>query len=144
MLFQTAMDLYDINARGFPSPLNAREISQLFRAGQLHPRTPCKPKGDASWRTIDELFPLLKYEAAAPRLHFDDQAEGGRGAFVLSAKVVLCVLGSLAAFHFHSRPAPRAHSPNPLQERPHVIAPARHPEEALFSGVAAEDRPAVR
>ena len=138
------MDLYDIGARGFSSPLNAGEISQLFRAGQLHPRIPCKPKGDATWRTIDELFPLLKYEAAAPRLHFDDQPAAGRRAFVLSAKAVLCVLGGLAAFHFHSQPAPKSNRPSLLPERPALIAPARRLDEALSSGTAPGDRPPVR
>jgi len=138
------MDLYDIGARGFPSPLNAGEISQLFRAGQLHSRIPCKPKGDATWGTIDELFPLLKYEAAAPRLHFDDQPAAGRRALVLSAKVVLCVLGGLAAFHFHPQPAATSHSSNLLQERPRFIAPARHSAEALSSGATPGDRLPVR
>ena len=57
------MDLYDIRAGALPSPLNRREISQLFRFGDIGPRTRCKPVGEAKWQTIDELFPLLKYEA---------------------------------------------------------------------------------
>ena len=55
------MDLYDVKARGIRSPLNSREISHLFRSGQLHRRVRCKPRGEASWRTIGELFPLLEY-----------------------------------------------------------------------------------
>lgn len=55
------MDLYDVKARGIRGPLNSREISHLFRTGHLHPRVRCKPRGEASWQTIGELFPLLEY-----------------------------------------------------------------------------------
>ena len=55
------MDLYDVKARGIRSPLNSREISHLFRSGQLHRRVRCKPRGEANWRTIGELFPLLEH-----------------------------------------------------------------------------------
>lgn len=55
------MDLYDVKARGIRSPLNSREISHLFRSGHLHQRVQCKPRGETKWRTIGELFPLLKY-----------------------------------------------------------------------------------
>lgn len=57
------MDLYDVKARGLRSPLNSREISHLLRAGYLHRRMPCKPKGETRWLTIGELFPLLEYGA---------------------------------------------------------------------------------
>lgn len=55
------MDLFEVKGSGLSNPLNAREISQLFRYGRLHRNVPCKPKGEATWRTVDELFPLLKY-----------------------------------------------------------------------------------
>src|SRR5690348_7956868 len=54
------MVLYDINAPGLCSALNRREISHLYRAGRLHPATQCKLKGEASWSTIGELFPLME------------------------------------------------------------------------------------
>ena len=138
------MDLYDIGARGFSGPLNAREISQLFRAGLLHPRIPCKPKGDATWRTIDELFPLLKYEAAAPRLHFDQESGAGGRVFVRSAKLVLCLLGALAALHFHARPVPNSSSGKTPAEITRVVAPVRQAENPSSSAIAFRDRPPVR
>lgn len=67
-----------MKARGFHSALNSREIDRLFRAGVLGGRQPCKPKGEARWRTIDELFPLLKYEADAGPLRFDLPGQSAR------------------------------------------------------------------
>ncbi len=55
------MDLFDVKGAGLWSPLNAREISQLVRHGQLHHKVPCKPTGEAAWSTVDQLFPLLKH-----------------------------------------------------------------------------------
>lgn len=54
------MVLYDVKVPGLRSALNRREISHLCRAGQLHARTQCKPKGAAAWSTIGELFPLME------------------------------------------------------------------------------------
>jgi hypothetical protein len=138
------MDLYDVGVRGFPSPLNAREISQLFRAGQLHSRVPCKPKGDATWRTIDELFPGLKYEAAAPRLHFDDEAGTARRVFLRWSKVILCLVGGLAASHFYSRPAPKPLAGQIPLEQSRVVAPTRHSAEPSSAAIVPREPPSVR
>lgn len=54
---------YDIADEGYHSPLTSEEISDLFVAGRVHRATPCKVSGQPRWRTIDELFPLLKYNA---------------------------------------------------------------------------------
>lgn len=53
------MVLYEIDVSGLRSALNLREISHLFRAGQIQAKTRCKPKGTATWSTVGELFPLL-------------------------------------------------------------------------------------
>lgn len=45
-------------------PLTREQIFELFSAGQLRRNDPCKLAVKAQWRTIDELFPLLKYESA--------------------------------------------------------------------------------
>jgi hypothetical protein len=72
------MDLYDVKARGIRSPLNSREISHLFRSGQLHRRARCKPRGEASWRTIGELFPLLEYGVGGYSLPPENMKSAGR------------------------------------------------------------------
>ncbi|HEX4666903.1 MAG TPA: hypothetical protein VH207_09900 [Chthoniobacterales bacterium] len=94
------MDLYDVKARGFHSPLNAREISRLYRFGQLDGRHPCKPKGEAKWRTVDELFPSLRYDAAAPPLRFDNPGPLQRNRkAILSLCAILVALAGALAFH---------------------------------------------
>jgi hypothetical protein len=101
------MDLYDVKARGFHSPLNAREIGQLFRTGQLGGQQPCKPKGEAKWRTVDELFPLLKYEAAAGPLRFKKPAVSNKPIVVFAWTLAGLVLCGIAYFIS----APRSTSP---------------------------------
>jgi hypothetical protein len=66
------MDLYDVKAPLLRYPLNAAEISHLFRAGYLHRRVRCKPQGEADWKTIGELFPHLEYRFAAYSLPSED------------------------------------------------------------------------
>lgn len=89
------MDLYDVKARAFHSPLNAREIGQLFRTGQLGGQQPCKPKGEAKWRTVDELFPLLKHEATAGPLRFKKPARSNKPILVAWALIGLVLCGIL-------------------------------------------------
>jgi hypothetical protein len=94
------MDLYDLKMRGFHSPLNSREIGRLFRSGQLHGKEACKPKGEAQWRTVDELFPILKYEAAAPPLRFNQPAQTRSRVPLITACALLLALFGTAMFHF--------------------------------------------
>ncbi len=54
------MDLYEVMAEGCHKLLNSQEIAVLYHAGELTRHDPCKPLGKTLWRTIDELFPLLK------------------------------------------------------------------------------------
>jgi hypothetical protein len=50
-------------AEGYHTPLTATQIADLFRAGRLVRGDPCKETGKTAWRTIDELFPLLKHDS---------------------------------------------------------------------------------
>jgi len=86
------MVLYDVKVSGLRSALNIREIAHLFRAGQLHSRTPCKPKGQAAWSTIGELFPLMQPGATTYLLPTDMSSGGRRIRRVLGAGVVLAVI----------------------------------------------------
>ena len=116
------MDLYDVRGRGFHSPLNAREISRLYRFGQLDGRHPCKPKGEARWRSVDDLFPLLRYEAAAPPLRFDErQPLQHHGKAILSVCVILVALAGMAAFHLRKpdglKASVQSDGPNPAARK---------------------------
>ena len=72
------MDLYEVKARGLRCPLNSGEISHLFRVGHLHRRVRCKPRGEANWRTIGELFPLLEYGLGGYSLPPEESKPVGR------------------------------------------------------------------
>ncbi len=91
------MDLYHVMARGFHTPLDAKEIEALFRARHLTVDTPCRHVDRNKWQTIDELFPLLKYEGRTERLTFGDDRPATSGVlpFVVGfAVIALLFLGA--------------------------------------------------
>lgn len=59
-----AVIFYDVMADGYHTPLTKTQIAELFQAGRLGRNQPCKEAEKKTWRTIDELFPLLKYEVS--------------------------------------------------------------------------------
>ncbi len=65
------MILYDVLLKGCDTPLTREQVAELFHAGQIDPHHPCKLTANPSWRTIDEIFPLLKYDSTAGMLHPD-------------------------------------------------------------------------
>lgn len=66
------MSFYDVLADGYHTPLTKTQITDLFHAGRLGRDYPCKEVEKKEWRTIDELFPLLKYGVSRP--FFDQSA----------------------------------------------------------------------
>lgn len=82
------MDLYDVMADGCHTPLTSRQIAELFQAGQFDRHLPCKPLGKTTWRTIDELFPLLKYGLRAHSFDLEDPPKP-RPAWPIALAVVL-------------------------------------------------------
>jgi hypothetical protein len=59
------VDLYDVVLADCPARLTSEQISELFHAGRLTRHDPCKLVQNPTWRTVDEVFPLLKYGASA-------------------------------------------------------------------------------
>ena len=55
---------YDLLVDGYHTPLTSAHIAALFRSGRLRKNDPCKEVGKDQWRTLDELFPLLKYDSS--------------------------------------------------------------------------------
>jgi hypothetical protein len=53
---------YEVMVDACSGPLAAEEIVQLFREGKIRRSDPCRELGQKQWRTIDEIFPLLKYD----------------------------------------------------------------------------------
>jgi hypothetical protein len=55
--------LYDLLVDGYHTPRSAEDIAELYRAGRLRKSDRCRVSGAKDWRTLDELFPLLKYDS---------------------------------------------------------------------------------
>ncbi len=87
------VNLYDIELGGSRAPLTSQQISELFHAGRLGRHDPCKLVQSPTWRTVDEVFPLLKYGSFATG---DDTAPSPtlvrqRNAFMLAAAITAAV-----------------------------------------------------
>lgn len=63
------MQFYDVVAGGHRTALTRAQIAGLFQAGQLARNDLCKEAEKAEWRTIDDLFPLLKEGISARSLY---------------------------------------------------------------------------
>jgi hypothetical protein len=93
--------LYEIWADGYHTPLTETQIAKLFQAGRLGRNHRCKQVEKKQWRTIDELFPLLKYDSSG--LHFSQSAQPHSSRTLdhtLAAVIALFVIsaGSLALY----------------------------------------------
>jgi hypothetical protein len=63
------VNFYEVLADGYHSPLTKTQIAELFHAGRLRRDHRCKLVAHKEWQTIDELFPLLKYQLSGPALY---------------------------------------------------------------------------
>ncbi len=97
------MDLFDVKAPGYASPMNGGEISHLFRAGHIDGRVSCKPAGEATWRTVEELFPGI-----SPRRIPSKRTAQARGETIKASAMGFLILGLLTSSMFrywvHSGP----------------------------------------
>lgn len=93
------MILYDLLAEGFHTPLTREEIADLHQAGRITRDTPCKLAVKLEWRTVDELFPLLKHNSA-PDDALLEYLEGPRQnrSFVGVGLIAVFLLVAAAAF----------------------------------------------
>ncbi len=92
------MILYDVMAEGFHTPLTREEIAELYQSGRIRRDSPCKLAVKLEWRTIDEVFPLLKHHSCwdeEPSKDFPSKAKllvvAGCAAAVLAAAGFLAV-----------------------------------------------------
>jgi hypothetical protein len=89
------VQLFEILQDGFHTPLTEAQIAELFQAGRLNRHTRCKPASQAKWRTIDELFPLLKYHTS---WQFGSESPETSNEFRFRSSVVvpMCLAGAAA------------------------------------------------
>ena len=64
-----SVQFYDVRVGGHRTALTRPQITGLFEAGQLGGNDLCKEVERAEWRTIDELFPLLKQGTTSRSLY---------------------------------------------------------------------------
>jgi len=86
--------LYEVLAPGYHSALTKTQIAELFRAGHLERNHPCKPLSQKQWRTVDELFPLLKYQSAT--ISWDEPWEPVRRPAIDRTVILACIAVALA------------------------------------------------
>ncbi len=61
---EARVKLYDLLVDGYHTPRSAKDIADLYQAGRLRKNDPCRVTGTTHWKTVDELFPLLKYDSS--------------------------------------------------------------------------------
>jgi len=96
---------YDVVTGGARKSLTKTQIADLFQIGQLVLNDPCKQVEQQEWRTIDDLFPFLKYETTARSLYQPAELHSPyRGTLAWSAGIcTLVILVASAAGYFALR-----------------------------------------
>jgi hypothetical protein len=102
--------LYDLGLKGYHTPLTREQIAELFCAGCVDRHHPCKPTAKSDWRTIDELFPLLKYDSASYLTPSIDDSRRLPVWPLLAGASLILIVAAVAFFYFSS-----------WQEQAHVI-----------------------
>ena len=121
--------LYEVFADGYHTPLSSEQIADLFHAGRLRRNHRCKPVGNERWRTIDELFPLLKYDSTCSLPPSDRSKQRNETALIWTAVSVAVTVTVLALFLWPktplaSRNSKSAELSNPQNEENARVEPA--------------------
>jgi hypothetical protein len=95
---------YEILHDGFQTPLSETQIGELFQAGRVDRHTRCKPAKQSEWRTIDELFPLLKHHAPSPKPTRRLRPPRPRAVVIALVVTAAAVLGLYLSLHGSVRP----------------------------------------
>jgi hypothetical protein len=57
------MKKFVLNLGGFESEaLTLRQLRKLYHEGGISRHTPCRNRRRGGWSTVDNMFPMLKYE----------------------------------------------------------------------------------
>ena len=102
------MQFYDVLAGDHPTALTGTQIARLFHAGKLARNAPCKEAERAEWRTIEELFPLLKRGTPPRSLYQPTELHSPRSrVLALTAAISIFVISaSLLTGYFVLRGEP--------------------------------------
>ncbi|MEP7072172.1 MAG: hypothetical protein ABI839_07275 [Verrucomicrobiota bacterium] len=91
--------LYDLSLKGFHTPLTREEIARHFHLGRIKHTDACKPVAKSGWQTVDELFPLLKYDSSVAGIGYFDEAPAlnrSRVFVVVVIAMALLIVGIFA------------------------------------------------
>jgi hypothetical protein len=116
---------YEILAPGFHSPLTKTQIAELFHAGRLGRDHSCRQIAHKEWRTIDELFPLLKYQSSGSATYEPERlsAPAPRLWIVVFLLLAVAAAGALLWSRYADRPAASRLSITETTRRwPHTIS----------------------
>jgi hypothetical protein len=94
------VQFYDVVAGGHRTALTRPQIAGLFQAGQLACNDPCKEAEREEWRTIDEVFPLLKHGTTARSLYQPTELHSSpaRTIALAAAISILIIAASLGGY----------------------------------------------
>jgi hypothetical protein len=126
----TGVQFYDVLTGGYRTALTKTQIASLFHARQLACNDPCKEAERAEWLTVEEMFPLLKYETLAARsLYRPTELHSPRGRVLVWAAVlsILVISAGSAVGYFALRGgAPVARSVITAKDAANPPAPASY------------------
>ena len=95
------MLLFNVQKYGVHKPLTREQITELFHDAHLKRSDKCKPASKSDWQTIDEVFPLLKYDGTYVHVSALQEARPGMvwserfllgltGIIVIGLSIFLC------------------------------------------------------
>jgi hypothetical protein len=123
------VQFYDVVAGGNRTALTQRQIAGLYQAGQLAGNDPCKETERAEWRTVDDLFPLLKSGTTAGSLYQPAELHSSRARTVsLAVAISLLVISaaSLVGYFAFRGGANASRNPITAKEAANPPAPASY------------------
>jgi flagellar basal body-associated protein FliL len=122
------VNFYEVLADGYHSPLTKTQIAGLFHAGRLRRGHRCKHVTGKEWQTIDELFPLLKYQPSEPALNYSQEPDSfSARTWILIIALLAVAVAAIAGYYFSSgatAPPPRTHVTDSRWPRTIVITPS--------------------
>jgi hypothetical protein len=125
------VNFYEVLADGYHSPLTKTQIAELFHAGHLHRGHRCKQVTGKEWQTIDELFPLLKYQPSGPALYYSREPDSfSARTWILIVALLAAAVAAVALWYYFASDAtahpPRTHVTD--SRWPRTIAATRAPD----------------
>lgn len=134
------MEFYDVAEEGFHTPLTKTQISELFHAGRLSRNHPCKLAAKKEWRTIDELFPLLKYDFPTHSCYEVSDAHSAfsrnQAFIILMATLAAATLALIGYFSLRNGSREPGHLPITYPSQSNAGAPLSQPVITGTHGIA--------